>query len=248
MDDREITEIDLIAYVDGQLDEPCRLAVETALANDPPAAADMMSDLARRTALRLAIAARPTSPSVELASIARRRKSYLDRSRTRWTIAAALTAAVLVGFGSFGAFRMVAETETETVLEDALQSRAATLVRTSMVSQVETPGIAVNEIRQAVRIRLPAPPKGWKVLDVQIFPADSGPSVQLLIDTGAAGRVFLFASREGSEQGAAPVLIRYDGDTVAFWEVDGQSFTLSGNARNDELHAMAVDLSNNRFL
>lgn len=249
MPDPRLNEIDLLAYADGQLDEYRRLHVETILSADPAAAAGLMGDLARRTALGLALRERKAEPSLELKTRLLARRGNYALGRAPMALAAAVCAAVLAGLGGVGISRIATSPDTKGVVEDAFQSREATLARIRMTSQVETPHIALSELRNAVRIRLPSLPSGWSVLDVQVFPSDAGPSVQLLIDTGDAGRVFLFASREDEGEGAgAPVLIRYDGETVAFWEVEGQSFTLISEGPRHELRTMAFDLANNRLL
>ncbi|WP_235837015.1 zf-HC2 domain-containing protein, partial [Cereibacter johrii] len=51
-----VTELDLVAYVDDQLDPWRRVAVERHLATDPEAAARVMADLQARDELRLAFA------------------------------------------------------------------------------------------------------------------------------------------------------------------------------------------------
>ena len=52
-----ITEADLLAYVDDQLDPARRIEVEEHLAHDPEAAARVMADLKDRDTLRLIHAA-----------------------------------------------------------------------------------------------------------------------------------------------------------------------------------------------
>jgi anti-sigma factor RsiW len=248
MHDARISEIDLMAYLDGQLDDRRRLDVETALSVDPPAAAGLMSDFARRTALRLALSEPAVAPSAALEDRLSALGRRAGRGRVILGLAAALSAMALVGLAAVGVPRFAAAAGSAAVVEDALQSREATLVRTRMDSQVETPRLAVGEIRSAVSIRLPTLPVGWTVLDVQVFPSDGGPSVQLLIDTGRAGPVFLFASRQEGGDSDAPVLIRRAGETIALWEVQGQSFALMGAAPRESLRAMAIDLADNRLL
>jgi anti-sigma factor RsiW len=57
-----ITEADLLAYVDDQLDVARRIEVEEHLARNPEAAARVMADLKDRDALRLAFAAELPRP------------------------------------------------------------------------------------------------------------------------------------------------------------------------------------------
>lgn len=248
MPETPISEIDRMAYIDGQLDDQRRLDVEGALSRDPPAAAQVMSDLARRTALRIGLRSLGGAPSVAL-------RARLDdavvpsRHPARRMLAAGVVGALVLGVAVAGAARWITNAGPSSVADDAIQSRQATLLRTRMDSQVETPRLAIREIRTAVRVRLPTLPAGWTLLDVQVFPSDAGPAVQLMIDAGDQGRVFLFASRDVGDSGPdAPVLIRRQGETVAVWEVEGHAFALIGDTPRQTLRAMAIDLADNRFL
>lgn len=249
MPDDQITEIDRMAYIDGQLDDPRRLDVETSLSNDPPAAAEMMGDLAQRTALRMAMARLPAAASPELATLAgsaRRPRPW--RTRRFAAVAAALVTAMLLGVAD-DAWRVKAQIPGEPdYLDDAVQSREASLIRTAMASRPRTPWMRPNDIRTAIRIRLPVLPANWRLLDVQVYPSDGGPSAQLLIDTGGGRQISLFSSRIEGDRALEPVVVDRQGETMAFWEVDGQSFVLIGDLSRTTMRDMALDLSDNRLL
>jgi len=249
MPDAEITEIDRMAYIDGQLDDPRRLDVETSLSADPPAAAEMMGDLAQRTALRMSLARLPATASPELTALADSApRPRVWRTRRFAAVAAALVTALLLGVAD-DAWRVKAQIPGEPdYLDDAVQSREASLVRTSMASRPKTPWMRPNDIRTAIRIRLPVMPDNWRLVDVQVYPSDEGPSAQLLIDTGHGRQISLFSSRIDDEATRDPVVVDRQGETMAFWEVDGQSFVLIGDLSRTTMHAMALDLSDNRLL
>lgn len=253
MHDPEITEVDLMAYVDGQLDEPRRLAVESALSRNPSAAADMMGDLARRTALRVATGVLPLRPSPALEALV----GSEDRPRQARTViswrplaamAAVIAAGLLLGFGpdAYQVTRMI--TGTPDYLDDAVQSRDASLIRTAMSSRPKAPWMRPGDIRTAIRIRLPVLPDGWRLVDVQVFPSDLGPSAQLLIDTGDNGQVSLFSSMTRGDETFEPVVVDRFGETMVFWEIQGQSFVMIGDQPRTELRDMAADLSDNQLL
>lgn len=249
MTDAEITEIDRMAYIDGQLDDPRRLDVETTLAEHPAAAADMMGDLAQRTALRIALSQEVEEPSPELLRLA-----TAAPLRRRWTfpvpaaLAATLAAGALLALTADSLpFRAPAD-DTPNYLDDAVQSREASLVRTRMASRPTTPWMRPNDISTAIRIRLPVLPADWRLVDVQVFPSDEGPSAQLLIDTDDGRRLSLFSSRISDARSRSPEVIERWGSTMAFWEVDGQSFVLMGELSRPDLHDMAVDLADNHLL
>lgn len=249
MREAEITEIDRMAYIDGQLDDHRRLDVETALAADPPAAAALMGDLADRTALKISLVHIHVEPSARLTTLANANPRNTSRNWRRLTaLASALTAAVLLGVAN-DPWRMMARVPRDPAyLDDAVQSREASLVRNAMASRPEISWMQPVDIRTAIRIRLPVLPQGWRLVDVQVYPSDEGPSAQLLIDTGDRGQVSLFSSRTDGDKTFQPVLVDRLGETMAFWEINGQSFVLIGDQSRTSLRAMALDLSDNRLL
>lgn len=249
MTDAEITEIDRMAYIDGQLDDPRRLDVETTLSEDPAAAAGMMGDLAQSTALRIALSADAAEPSPDLARLA-----AASAPRRRWALplsgalAATLAAGALLALTTDSLPFRAPVDDMPNYLDDAVQSREASLVRTRMASRPATPWMQPNDISTAIRIRLPALPDEWRLVDVQVFPSDEGPSAQLLIDTDDGRRLSLFSSRISDAGSRSPEVIERWGSTMAFWEVDGQSFVLMGELSRPDLHDMAVDLADNHLL
>lgn len=246
--DETVTDIDLDALIDGQLDLARRYEVETWLAARPVEAAAVMGDFSRRTALRLIAERETVAPSPALAALVAAAPEREPRSRMRWAIAAALLLAVCTGLSGPSPFRPSLAPPPD-YLDDAVQSHEATLVRTQLKAPREVSAPLLRSVGTAIRIRLPVLPRGWKLQDIQVFPSDDGPSVQLLIDTGDRGQVSLFAVRSDSEERVAPVLTRFDGETVAFWEVAGQSFVLIGEGEDSvELRDMARDLANNQLI
>ena len=245
----EITEIDRMAYIDSQLDDPRRLDVETSLAADPPAAAEMMGYLAQRTALRMALARLAMEPSPELTSLTSAEpRSRVWHGRRVAGLAAVLGLAMLLGVAD-DAWRVEGRfSGPPAYLDDAVQSREASLIRTSMTSRPTTPWMKPNDIRRAIRIRLPVLPANWRLIDVQVYPSDEGPSAQLLIDTGDGDQLSLFSSRINDEGTVKPVVVDRRGETLAFWEIDGQSFVLIGDLPRAAMHEMALDLADNRLL
>ncbi|WP_396592789.1 anti-sigma factor family protein [Brevundimonas sp. R86498] len=247
MPDRPIEEQDLLALVDDQIDDHRRLEIEAWLAERPAEAARVMRDLRDRTALRLALAGRRPVPSPALTALVRQPLATRQVPWRRFAAVAAVVAtAAVLGLTSTPPF--VLRGGDPAYLDDAVQSYEASLVRVSMSSLPATPWMAPGDIRTAIRIRLPVLPPDWRLVDVQVFPSDDGPSAQLLIDAGAAGELSLFSSRTEGDGVVQPVVVRRDGETLAFWEIGGQSFVLIGDLSRERLHAVAMDLSDNRLL
>ncbi|WP_373321211.1 anti-sigma factor family protein, partial [Methylobacterium gregans] len=138
-----ITDGDLTAYIDGQLDVMRRLEVEAHLAANPATAARVMAELHDRDALRAAFAQLP-GPGPERNRHAARR---IDRSM-RWRrvgarLKRAAAIAVMVGagwlahdeVGRFGVPGTIAAPVDPTLIEDAQQARQVAQMRARVASQ-----------------------------------------------------------------------------------------------------------------
>lgn len=133
-----ISDFELQAYVDEQLDMPQRVEVEDYLSRHPDAAARVMADLRTRDALRLAIPAPPPPHPAAQVAAARRLEHGLAMARVgrrlRWVAAAA----ALVAGGWFGHAQLAgsgASLETSAFVEDAVVSHRAALLRMGVRSR-----------------------------------------------------------------------------------------------------------------
>lgn len=225
----EINQSDLQAYVAGELPERRRREVEGFLAANP--------DLAARTMTAL-----------HMSGTARR------RPRARGWIAAMFGVAVLASVGSGAAvwaagggrdldgWRELDGDNPPDYVEDAAESRQATRLRETMASQVETTQLDAREIHRALDLPLPRLPATWKVRDVQVFPTDDGPSVNLVLDT-ERGRVELFAVKVRSGTTERPEVARRGRELAAFWERGDAAYVLSGPQSLSDLLSDASTLA-----
>lgn len=232
-----ITENDLTAYVDGQLDGLRRLDVEAYLARNPETAALIMADLHDRDALRQAFAALPGAGPERNRAAARRLDRTLAWRRFGDRLRRAAVIALLVGTGwlahSDGPFFGVPDTFASPVdpalVADARHAREAAQVRFRIASQRALAGSYDRDgIRAATGIALPDLPAEWTVRDVQIVPARNGTGVEVMIDAGTLGEVSLFATR-GPDANVAPSVIASPGDgETAYWTAARTAYALSG--------------------
>lgn len=253
MHDDNINEMDLLAFVDDQIDDRRKLEIETWLADRPVEAARVMRDLRDRTAIKLALQDLHPVPSPALIALAAERpRVQRPVQRPLWrrfaAMAAVVATGVILGTVSDQPFGSILIGGPPAYINDAVQSHEASLVRVGMPSRPKVPWMQAVDIRTAIRIRLPVLPQGWRLIDVQVFPSDQGPSAQLLIDTGGDGEVSLFSSQTRGDKTFQPVVVRRNGESVAFWEIEGQSFVLIGDQSRADLHDMALDLSDNQLL
>ncbi|TNC15147.1 anti-sigma factor [Methylobacterium terricola] len=260
-----ITETDLNAYIDGQLDLGRRIEVEEHLAARPEVAARVMADLHTRDALCAAFgsvrdgAVRVGPTPERLAAAARR----LDRSLTWRRIGARLQRAAVIAMlvgtgwllhnetGDFGVQNTIASTHSSTVapdvapvfVEEALQARQAALVRARVASQRPTPAYDRREVEAATGIVLPALPADWRVDDLQIFPARSGAGVEVAIDAGSLGKVALFATRSPDSAAHAPAVVRSPEAVTVYWTAGRGAYALSGSGSEPDLGRAAATLA-----
>jgi len=241
-----VREFELDAYMDGELCLDRRLAVEDHLSRDPAAAARLMADLHARTALRL-VHQPHDKPSSAMIEAAERLQRQLDGApRRRWLppvgrLSAA--AAVLALFALFAVPNGEVVASPPAYLSDALMAYRTGLLRESMASFVETPDYDRHEVLRETHIRVPRLPAGWRVIDVQLFPSDDGPALQLMIRTASGHAASIFAVRAKSAAPLQPVAIRRGTRSVAYWQANDISYAMIGAEAPEILDLAATDLA-----
>ena len=247
-----ILEADLNAYVDDQLAVGRRIEVEAYLSERPDTAAQIMKDLRVRDELRLALADHRPATRQETREAARLLERALSRRRVFGFLRRAATVALFVAagwtahavLGPFGATQVVASTPPPTFVEEAVRAHRTTLLRDTMASQPETETFDPAEIRSATAIVLPDLPKGWSVIDTQVFPSAYGPSIELVLEPRKGERLSLFAVRPGSFGVQHVLLFHADNARAAYWQIGDVAYALvSESRRADDLAETARDLS-----
>jgi len=242
----DVREFELDAYMDGELCLERRLAVEEHLSRTPAAAARLMADLHVRTALRLIHQPCGPRPPAMVDAAARLGRRLQGTSVRRWLspvgrLSAAATALALLA--------LVATPQPEVVasppayVSEALMAYRTGLLRESMVSFVETPDYDRHEVLRATQIRVPRLPAGWRVTDVQLFPSDQGPALQLMIRTASGHSASIFAVRAKSAAPRQPVAIRRGSRSVAYWRANDISYAMIGAEAPEVLDLAATDLA-----
>ncbi|SMF67557.1 anti-sigma factor family protein [Allosphingosinicella indica] len=244
-----IEPIELEAYVDDQLDLARRMAVEERLAHDPELAASVMADLRARSALRLLARAEGPVPS-GLGSAADRldrRLAGKPRSRLFRPLAGLMTSAAAVVLLMIAVNDGPAQAEPPPYVADALMAYRTGMLRAGMESLPQSRVFDAGEVMRATRIRMPVLPEGWTVRDVQIFPSDEGPALQIMVDTAEEDAISIFAIHAGSDAPATPVVIDKGAESVAYWRNGDISYALTGAAAPEALDIAARDLADNRL-
>ncbi|MER2250396.1 zf-HC2 domain-containing protein [Methylorubrum podarium] len=248
-----VTETDLIAYVDGELDPMRRVEVEAHLARNPQDALQVMADLRDRDALREAFLSVPSLPPERLRASARRidRAFAWQRVRSRLRRAAAVVVLVGAGWlahtesGGFGVPGSFASPIDPSLAEEAAQAREAVQIRARVTSLPLASAYDPAGIEAATGVDLPPLPAGWVVRDVQVFPSRSGTGIEISIQSAEIGELALFAKHSSAAplaDGVEPVARSSDG-TTAYWRNGSTAYALSGPRNDPALHAAAARLA-----
>jgi anti-sigma factor RsiW len=248
-------EADLNAYVDNQLDLESRLRIENHLARHPEAAARVMADLGIRTKLRLALQAEDEAAEPRTREAARKLGAALE-GRQAW-IAARRVAAVLMlvsvgwlannAFNPFGPAAVNASTHPPDFVGQAVAAHKTAEMRLTMRSQPARPTFDPEDIRAKTAIVMPELPKGWRVLDVEVFPSDFGPSVETAVVTGDGKRMSLFAVRPG-HFAVEPVQATTLPDAeAAWWQIGEVAYAVISGERGMRLMDKAEQLKSTLY-
>lgn len=243
-----VSEAEIHAYLDGELDLHRRLAVETHLAADPVSAQRFMEDLRLRTALRLIGGAGEDEPPAAMREAAARLSARLGAPQPR-RLRHLFTTRIVQGLAAAALLAIVlmpvrdATAHTPDYIGDAVEAYHTGMLRATMVSQVETPKFDANEVRRRAHIRLPRLPAHWTVTDAQIFPSKKGPALQLMVRTPDEQQLSIFAVRAQTDAPDEPVAVRHEGMSVAYWREGDMSYALTGGDAPDAIDGVAENLA-----
>lgn len=214
-------ELDLHAYVDNQLDEGGRFAVEAHLSRHPELAARLMGELSIRTGLRLLAGSDDPAPDMMM-----QRAATLSRaSRPLWRKALPLSG---IGIAAAISGLMLMTDAPPSYVNMAVASHRVAMMRAHMDSQIEAQALDHKEILSSTRIDLPALPPSWNVTDVQLFPAGRNPALLVAVRTAEGKRLSIFAVRERSGAPEMPDAVREGDQSVAYWRRGDMSYALTG--------------------
>jgi anti-sigma factor RsiW len=229
------SDLEIDAYIDGQLDTEGCFAVEDYLRRHPDMAARVMGDLGTRSALRLmARDRRPLPPGLTDMMTGH----FVDKPPRwrRWVPLGGLSAAGLA------ALMLVAVQGRPDYVDDALTSHRIAVMRAGLESQIEMPRFDAKEIRAATNIAVPAVPAGWAITDVQLFPTERGPALLMAVTTTAGERLSIFAQNQKTDAPERPDAVRAGLQSVAYWRRGEMSYALVGESDPGAIDATAEAL------
>jgi len=217
-----ISEAELNAYVDGQLDMAGRAEVEEHLARNPDVAARVMADLHMRDALRLAFpAGRDEAPQQTLAW-ARKLESALAFRRTTGQLrrlAAGLAIFALGWSAHLGWNELRRPPDQDRMLAE------------------------VAQLSEALNVRLPRLPQGWYVLSARKAETPEGPGVQLTFQTPEFGRLSLVARNTRDVDFVLPTTVEAkDKSSSVRWQLVSDRYDLTAPLARKPLEFAALEL------
>src|SRR3954452_4031710 len=188
-----ISDVDLQAYVDGQLDMPGRIEIERRLQAEPEAAARVMEELRLRDEVRLFLAdeAEPMAPaSVALArELSRRLRAPANGLRLRRAIAAA----VLIGAGwvAHAEFGLLVDQVAAAHPVPALAAEATAALDWLQVGAAagEVPPLPLSAPRAGGKVPIPALGADAHLLRRALVPTPDGPGMGSLSRLGGGALV-----------------------------------------------------------
>jgi anti-sigma factor RsiW len=249
-----IIDTDLDAYVDGELDVARRIQVESYLSENPATAAKVMADLSMKGELRLALAGESAFGRPETRDSARRLERGLSYGRIFHSIQRIAAVGILVmagwvahtSFGAFTATEVEASVPAPAFVEDAVRAYHTAVLRETIPSQAAA-AYKADDIRAATAIVMPGLPKEWKVADVQIFPSEFGPSVEMAIKEPGGKQLSLFAVRPGAFAVQPVQHIALDNAEAAYWQIGDVAYALVASDRDLNLDRVADELARSLY-
>jgi len=244
-----VSELDLMAYVDDQLDPERRIAVEDHLSHHPALAAQIMDDLRRRDELRLALTEAASSISdhrLELPAqrLGRRLSLRIALHRNRRAIAAS----ILIGagwfahsvFGGIGADPASAAHILPVFADEAVEAHRTALVE----AQHDVGSRATSDTaNSSASIPLPHLPMAFAPVASHLVPVDRGNAVQMLIHGPDEELLTLFAVETDSFSIDPPHAEAVRDVNVVYWRSGWFAYVLSGTGDRNELLSLASRLS-----
>lgn len=235
-----LSEIEIMAYVDGELDLDDRLRVEEYLWRNPAIASRVIGELRTRTALKL-LSTRSTPMQGRLAVLAHRlsRRRQPPSAHLFWGAAGASVIALSVA----AALLVDRAPRPPAYVVDAVASHRTAMLRAAMNSQLESPHFDAREILSKTKIAMPTLPADWKVTDVQLFPAGGGSALMVAVKTPAGESLSIFAVRAPTAASERPDAVRAGVESVAFWRHGDVFYALTGDDDVKKIDASAEALT-----
>jgi anti-sigma factor RsiW len=206
---REITEYDLHAYADGELDEPARATIQAHLAENPAAAEEVDGWRRQNETLRALyghIAAQPVPARLGLYRIERERRARAGH-RSQMAAAAILLIAIGTAAGWYGhGIFTPAPAVRSGLVDEAMEAHR--IYSSEVAHPVEVWAGQKDHLQAWLSKRLARPltvpdlrADGLTLIGGRLLPAQNGPAAQFMYedDTGHRVTLYIIPAKEGRE-------------------------------------------------
>ncbi len=237
-----IDEIEIQAYIDGELDLMQQLAVEDHLSRHPILAARVMADFRTRSALQLLSKRdRTLSPALTktVESIQKRRRPFWRASilGLATVTCTGLLTVLMLNIGPNMAPPPPAYVSLAAASHRSIKDRSSFAVKQPVSDHTQA-------LLQASRIAIPKLPENWHVTDVELLNATAVPAMLIAIQTTEGHDLSILALREPSTAPQEPDTVRNGSESVAYWSKGDFSYALTGEGDPKQIDATADALAN----
>ncbi|MBI2977289.1 MAG: anti-sigma factor [Rhodospirillales bacterium] len=238
-----VSEMDLHAFVDGQLDEARQREVAAHLAENPEAAARVAAYRAQKTALKAAfdpILKEPLPRQLGLPTASRR------TLHARWAAAAAglLVAGGVLGWQAGGMFTPAAAPGTAVVHQAAVAHAVFTPQKRHPVEvRGDEEAHLVTWLSNVLGAPLRAPrlvDAGYLLVGGRLLSATDGPAAQFMYEDKGGRRLTLYVVTDPAQRGKTAFRYAEEKGVAIFYWIDGPlGYALAGKMTREELLKLA---------
>lgn len=229
-----VTEVDLQAYIDGQLDMPSRIEVESWLQHRPETAAEVMEGLRWRDEVRQFVQEEgPAAPAT--VGLARQLTRQLGRRRLalrtrRWVAAAVLIGAGWLAHAELGLLvdEVAAAHPVPAVAEAAANALAVMRLKFTAGQVVDTQPVPAVTGETGDLLPVPRLEGGLRRVGGDLVPWNGGTAVVELYRTAAGDLVSLFAAEADSFAVTSPQVAAVAGGAAAYWQAGPFAYAITG--------------------
>jgi anti-sigma factor RsiW len=243
-----ITEFELSAFIDDQLEGADRRAVQDYLSRHPDLAARVMADLAVRDSLRLVIPA-PGTTRPETLFAARMLQQELSIRRYAGPLRRLAAGLLIFGLGWFASSGWDRATNRAVAAATVAAPAVTTQVATKQVEPAPSAGAIIDvshldpaRLGAAMSVKLPRVPAGWEVVGTRIVDSEEGAGVEVMLDTPEFGRLSLFARHTKDVAIILPTVDKSKDEATAHWQLVSDSYALTGHLPRQPLEFAALEL------
>jgi anti-sigma factor RsiW len=244
-----VTEAELHAYVDGQLDTAGRVEVEAHLQRHPEAAARVMAWLRLRDEVRLFLADDEAPPAT--VGLARRLERRLGWRSLGFGLRRGLAAACLVGAGWLAHALLggllgaplvgptVAASPVPAFVDEAAEADHAVRLELAAGHAPYPALMPLAAPRTGGLVPVPTLRGGLRLLGSDLVPWDGGAAVLAVYDAGGGRVATLFAAEAETLEASPPRASPGPGLATVFWQAGPFAYALSGDLPEADLLAIA---------